>query len=369
MCWRHYDGYAYRMLADGKPVNYDTEAGFLVWGAFGSADYKSTQGKLNLSFGLRTDGASFSKETSRFWKQFSPRASVSFLPWESWSFNASAGLYHQLPPMTALSFRDPEGNLVNGDLSYMRVLSAAAGVDWRYRDRLFIGLEGFFKKYMDLPYSIATGVPLTCIGADYGSIGEEALVSSAEGLSYGAELLVRWLIPDKVTLVGSFTFYRSECRSSAKDPYIPTAWDNRYIANLSAVYDLPKYWSIGVKVSTIGGAPYTPYDEESSSLKTVWDSGGRPVPDYSRYNDMRLAPYYQIDLRVDKNFYFTEWAIGLYVDMQNITFSKISQPLTYLSTDVIINPEASLPEQKYGLETLELKSGTIIPAIGVTVEF
>lgn len=367
--WRHYDSYAYRMLAEGMPAIYDTEAGFLVWGGYGSADYKSPQGKLNLSFGLRADGSSFSKETSRFWKQFSPRASVSYLPWKSWSFNASAGLYHQLPPMTALSFRDQDGNHVNEGLSYMRVFSAAAGVDWSYRDRLFVGFEGFFKKYMDLPYSIATGVPLTCIGADYGAIGEEALISSAEGLSYGAELLVRWLIPDKVTLVGSFTLYRSECRSTADDPYIPSAWDNRYVANLSAVYDLPKYWSIGLKISTIGGAPYTPYDEESSSLKTVWDSGGRPVPDYSRYNDMRLDPYYQIDLRVDKNFYFTKWAIGLYVDIQNITFSKISQPLTYLSKDAIINPEAPLSEQKYELEALELKSGTIIPAIGVTVEF
>ena len=101
----------------------------------------------------------------------------------------------------------------------------------------------------------------------------------------------------------------------------------------------------------------------------MWDSGGRPVHDYSRYNDLRLDPYYQIDLRVDKNFYFTKWAIGLYVDIQNITFSKISQPLTYLSKDAIINPEAPLSEQKYELEALELKSGTIIPAIGVTVEF
>jgi hypothetical protein len=32
--------------------------------------------------------------------------------------------------------------------------------------------------------------------------------------------------------------------------------------NLSAVYDIAKNWSIGAKVSAIGGAPYTPYDVE-----------------------------------------------------------------------------------------------------------
>ena len=182
MSWRHYDSDVYRAAYGGAPAEYDSNIGFLSWGLYGSADYKSPEGKINASFGLRTDGASFSRNTARFWKQMSPRASVSYMPWEAWSFNASAGLYHQLPPMTALSFRDSEGVLVNRGLDYMRVFSAAAGADWKLRDRLFIGLEGFYKRFMDIPLSVATDVPLTCIGADYGAIGEELLVLPS---SYG----------------------------------------------------------------------------------------------------------------------------------------------------------------------------------------
>lgn len=291
------------------------------------------------------------------------------MPWQSWSFNASAGMYHQLPPMTALSFRDADGVMANNKLEYMSVVSAAAGVDWKLRDRLFVGLEGFYKQFLDIPLSVATNVPLTCVGADYGSIGEELLVSSAQGRSYGAEMLVRWLVPDKVTLVGSATLYKSEYRSSTDDEYIPSAWDNRFIINLSAVYQLPKYWSIGAKVSAIGGSPYTPYDEDESSLKVVWDAAGRPVYDYTRYNGSRLDPYYQVDLRVDKNFYFKKWTLGLYVDLQNVTFSRIRQPDAYLSTGEVINPDDLPLEQRYALETLELYSGTIVPALGITVEF
>lgn len=367
--WRHFDSDVYRMLSNGLPVDYQTRTGFLTWGMYGSADYKSPQGKINASFGLRTDGSSFSKNTAKFWKQFSPRASVSYMPWKSWSFNASAGLYHQLPPMTALSFRDTEGVLVNKGLNFMRVVSVATGVDWRFRDRVFVGLEGFYKKFLDIPLSLATGVPLTCIGADYGSIGEEALVSTALGRSFGVELLVKWLIPDRLSLVGSATLYKSEYKKDKNSSYIPSAWDNRFIVNLSAVYELPKYWSIGAKISAIGGAPYTPYDENMSSLKTVWDAAGRPVYDYERYNSMRLDPYYQIDLRVDKDFYFRKWTLGLYVDLQNITFSKIDQPDAYLSTGLVTNPAAPAPEQRYELELLEFTSGTIIPGIGVTIEF
>lgn len=369
MYFRHYDSDVFRQLSTGLPQDYFTRTSFFGGGIYASADYKSPGGKLNASAGLRADGASFSKTTAAFWKQLSPRASVSYLPWNNWSFNASAGFYHQLPPITALSFRDADGVLANQDLEYMRVVSAAAGVDWRFRDRLFVGLEGFYKQFLDIPLSIETGVPLTCVGADYGSIGEENLVSSSQGRAYGVELLVRWLIPDRLSLVGSATLYRSEYRSDKNAEYIPSAWDNRFILNLSGVYDLPHYWSIGMKISAIGGAPYTPYDEDASSLKVVWDAAGRPVYDFTKYNQSRLDPYYQIDLRVDKNFYFRKWTLGLYVDLQNVTFSKMRQPDAYLSTGEIVNPEDLPADQRYALEILELWSGTIVPAIGVTVEF
>lgn len=54
-----------------------------------------------------------------------------------------------------------------------------------------------------------------------------------------AVVMVRWLIPDKVTLVGSATLYKSEYRADDKSDYIVSAWDNNFIVNLSAVYDLP----------------------------------------------------------------------------------------------------------------------------------
>ena len=366
---RHYDSDVYRRVAGGEILDYSTDMTMVGWGFFASADYKSPGGRINASAGIRADGSTFSSQTAEFWRQLSPRASVSYMPWDSWSFNASAGLYHQLPPVTALSFRDAEGTLINSKLEYMRVASFALGVDWKLRDCLFVGLEGFFKNFFDIPLSLATDVPLTCVGADYGSIGEESLVSDARGRSYGAELLVRWLIPEKITLVGSMTVYRSKYSSGEGKAYIPSAWDNRFILNLSAVYDFPKFWSLGAKVSAIGGAPYTPFDADESSLKLVWDAGGRPVYDYSRYNGSRLDPYWQLDLRVDKNFYFRKWTLGLYVDLQNVTFSKIRQPDVYLSTGEVVNPDALPADQRYALELLELYSGTIVPAVGVTVEF
>ena len=199
--------------------------------------------------------------------------------------------------------------------------------------------------------------------------GEEELSGTGQGRAYGIELMARWIIQDKLNMIGSATLYKSEYRSEKSSNYISSAWDNRFIINMSAVYDLPKSWSIGAKVSAIGGAPYTPYDEEGSSYKVVWDSNGRPIVDYSLYNTLRLNPYVQLDIRIDKSFYFKKWTLSIYLDMENVTFSKIQQQDAYLSSGEIMNPEAELNLQRYRMEELKLWSGTIVPTLGVTVEF
>lgn len=78
---------------------------------------------------------------------------------------------------------------------------------------------------------------------------------------------------------------------------------------------------MGAKLSAIGGSPYTPYDVEKSSLVQAWDVTGRPYYDYERFNSERLGAFAQLDVRVDKNFYFPKWSLGMYVDLQNVTMS------------------------------------------------
>ena len=176
--------------------------------------------------------------------------------------------------------------------------------------------------YDRIPLSLADGIPLVCKGDDYGTVGAEPLVSTAEGRAYGAELTARWQIPGKINLVGSATLFRSEYRNG-QGRYVPSAWDNRYVVNLSGTYDLPRSWSVGARLSWIGGAPYTPYDEAKSSLVSAWDAQGRPYYDYARYNTERLAAFGQLDLRIDKTFYFRRCMLGLYVDLQNVTASRL----------------------------------------------
>lgn len=366
-----YTNNTWQRLFTDVPVisDYNTDLGLFSWGLFALADYTSPDKKLTASAGLRADAANYAAQTKRVWEQLSPRVSISYALNEMWSISGGSGIYYQLPPYTALGFKNSEGVWVNKGLDYMRVIGANLGFDWRWRDRWIVSVEGFYKGYGDVPLSIRDQVPLTCKGNDYGTSGDEALVSSAEGRAYGLETMIQWNIPDKLNLTGSFTLFKSEYRNNSSSPYIASAWDNRFVLNLSGTYDFPKHWSVGAKLSCIGGSPYTPYDVEKSSLVEAWDAQGRPYYDYDAYNTGRLDAFAQLDLRVDKDFYFKKWRFGVYLDLQNITGSKLKQPDALMSTGVIENPEAPHSEQRYVMKTVKQESGTILPTIGLTVEF
>lgn len=369
-----YSDYAnrtYRALygAQSGAASYRTDLGIVGWGLFAAAEYASADKRFTASAGLRADGCDYSGRTAHFWRQLSPRASLSYALTEAWSVSAAAGLYRQLPPFTALGFRDAAGTAVNRGLDYQRVASVSAGVGWRLRDRLAVTVEGFYKDYGKIPLSLADGIPLACKGDDYGTVGDEALVASAEGRSFGVEMLARWQVPGRVNLVGSFTWYRSMYRANARAPYIASAWDNRFVLNVSGTLDLPRNWSAGARLSCIGGAPYTPYDVGKSSLVEAWDALGRPYYDYARYNTGRLNAFAQLDVRIDKTFYFRRCMLGLYIDLQHLAGSKLRRPDVLMSTGVVENPEAPRSEQRYKMKYIGQQSGTLIPALGITVEF
>ena len=62
-------------------------------------------------------------------------------------------------------------------------------------------------------------------------------------------------------------------------------------------------------------------------------------------------------------------ALKLYLDIQNITNSKYKNPDAIVSTGRIINPTAPLNQQRYEMKRIELNDGTLLPTIGITLEF
>lgn len=356
-------------IDEGRTFDYHTYLGMWRWGIFGTINYATTDERFTASLGVRTDANNFSSGMKGMGDQLSPRLSLSYRLTDGLYLSGNAGLYYQLPPYTGLGFKDNNGAWVNKYLRYMSVSQESLGLSWHPGNTFELSAEGFYKQYDKIPFSIADGIPLACKGNDYGVIGNEALSSTAQGRAYGIEILMKWLIAKKLNLASSFTLFKSEYRNNKQSEYIASAWDNRYIFNMSGTYNFPHNWSLGMKISCIGGAPYTPYDVEKSSLVTAWNAQGRPYYDYTKYNTGRLPAFGQLDVRVDKTFYLKRCMLGFYIDLQNVTNSKFKQPDILMSTGVIENPSAPMAEQRYKMKYITQKSGTLMPTLGITFEY
>ena len=356
-------------IDEGRTFDYHTYLGMWRWGIFGTINYATTDERFTASLGVRTDANNFSSGMKGMGDQLSPRLSLSYRLTDGLYLSGNAGLYYQLPPYTGLGFKDNNGAWVNKYLRYMSVSQESLGLSWHPGNTFELSAEGFYKQYDKIPFSIADGIPLACKGNDYGVIGNEVLSSTAQGRAYGIEILMKWLIAKKLNLASSFTLFKSEYRNNKQSEYIASAWDNRYIFNMSGTYNFPHNWSLGMKISCIGGAPYTPYDVEKSSLVTAWNAQGRPYYDYTKYNTGRLPAFGQLDVRVDKTFYLKRCMLGFYIDLQNVTNSKFKQPDILMSTGVIENPSAPMAEQRYKMKYITQKSGTLMPTLGITFEY
>ncbi len=350
---------------------YNTNLVFYKVALFGQVSKTYLDEKLRLSFGLRTDANTFSAEMLNPLTQLSPRFSASYSLTDIVNLNFSTGRYYQLPPYTALGLRDSDGNYINkqNGLKYIAADHIVGGLEVLPNEKLQITAEGFYKNYSRYPYSIADGVPLSTKSAGYGIFGNEPLVSTSTGRAYGLEIMGRVRDLGGLNMVFAYTYVRSEFKGPSGG-FIPTAWDNRHLLSATATKSLGKTWDLGFKWRLVGGAPYTPYDLEKSSLREAWDVTGQGYLDYADYNSARLKAFNQLDLRIDKQFYFSKWSLMLYADVQNVLNFKADQPdLLILQTDnsgtPVIDPN---DPSRYLLKLIDAESGTVLPTIGIIIE-
>ncbi len=57
-----------------------------------------------------------------------------------------------------------------------------------------------------------------------------------------------------------------------------------------------------------------------------WNATGFAITDFSRLNTQRLGAYHQLDVRIDKKWFFTKWSLNLFFDIQNLYGFEAQQP-------------------------------------------
>lgn len=353
-------------------LDYYSELSMNKAGAFVQLSRPFLKNKLVLSAGVRTDANDYSEEMNNPLKQFSPRFSASYQLAEKWYWNFSAGKYFQLPAYTILGFRNSAGELVNktNRVRFIESDHLVTGVEYIPDQNTKISAESFHKAYSRYPLLVNEQVSLANLGSDFGVIGNAPVTSSSKGRSYGAELLIQRSIRKGFYGITAYTFVKSEF-TNAGENYAPSSWDNRHILSITGGKQFKKNWEIGIKFRYFKGAPYTPYDFGSTSLKTVWDVTKTGVPDYSEINTERLPASHQLDIRIDKKYFIKKTVLNIYADVQNI-YNRKTKLAPYLAavTDSNNQPvENPSDPSRYLLKEIENESGTVLPSIGIMFEF
>lgn len=358
----------------GGVIDVESTSFFHQYGAFISGSKNFVGDRLLITGGVRMDGADFATTASNPLNQLSPRLSVSYQLRPNLFATANAGIYYQKPSYSVLGFRDNQGALFNrdNDVRYIRNSQLIGGIELLVpeKNRRFTA-EAFYKKYSNYPSSIRNGISLANLGADFGVIGNEPVESNSEGRAYGLEFLAQQRFFNNFYGIAALTLVRSEFTNPNTDGYVPSAWDNQFIVSLSAGKRFGKNWEIGSRWRFLGGTPYTPFDLQQSSLISNWNLRNSGILDFSRINSIRLDPFHQMDLRVDKKYFFERWNLNWYIDIQNLYNFQAEQPpllIPVRDSAGAIQVDATDPS-RYQLKLIQNPAGNVLPTIGIIVEF
>jgi hypothetical protein len=351
--------------------DFKTEVDLLKYNVFGQVSNTFFE-RLTLSLGIRADANSYSSAMNKPWEQFSPRFSASYALTPTINANVNTGIYYQLPAYTLLGYRtgtdQPLENKENG-LRYIRSKHLVGGLEFNLERNARITVESFYKHYDQYPFLLNDNLSLGNVGADYGIIGNGPATSTSKGRSYGAEFLLQQKLFQGYYGLLAYTFVRSEF-TDKDNVFKPSAWDNRHLVSLTGGKRFKRNWEMGVRWLLSGGSPYTPYNVQETMRINNWNVRPYGIPNYELLNSKRISAYHQLDIRIDKKFYFNKWSLNVYVDIQNIYAHKTKlQDNIDVVRDANNQPvvDAGAPDF-YVPKFIENTNGTRLPTIGVIIE-
>ncbi|HPH45583.1 MAG TPA: TonB-dependent receptor [Chryseolinea sp.] len=341
------------------------------WGFFGQVSNTFNQ-RLTLSFGLRGDANNYSSEMNNVFDQLSPRLSASYAITSTINANFNTGIYYQLPAYTVLGYRNSQTNALenkSNGVKYIRSKHLVSGLEFNLPRNSRITVEGFYKLYDQYPFLLEDSISLANLGADFGIIGNAPVNSTSKGRSYGLEFLFQQKLYNGFYGLVAYTFVRSEFQDKT-GKYAPSSWDNRHLVSLTGGKKFAKNWEVGVRWLFTGGSPYTPFNVSETVRRQNWDVRPYGLPDYNQLNTQRISAFHQLDIRIDKKYFFKKWSLDVYLDVQNAyNYTTKFQDAIDVQKDANGAPLIDPSDSNFYLpKYIQSTSGQLLPTIGVIFE-
>jgi TonB family protein len=285
---------------------------------FDGALYLEADGKLGpvtITPGIRASHAVIYGQTLH---AFDPRLWVRYEAIKGWTtLKGSAGLYTQ--PPSAFNMAPPP--LGNPGLTHEKAFQSSLGVRQKITDNINIDVTGYYNRRYE---NVGPGERI--VNAD-GSVTQLRSGNTMYGTSFGMELLLRHEVTKNFFGWISYTLSRSVEGVNGGDVYLGQ-YDQTHNLIIVGSYRIPLFcsrevacggWEFGGRFRLVTGNPTTPLMHEYdlyrgdanafSSMRAPFRSGREPT-------------FHQLDLRIDKNFVFDRWTLGVYLDVQNVYNQK-----------------------------------------------
>jgi TonB family protein len=273
--------------------------------------------------GIRDNGPS-GAQASAIVPAVDPRLStrVTIAPWLAWL--SSIGLSHQYPVLRvgavpALLVSVP--GFPTGDSQLQTAAQASQGLELTLPADFTLTTTGFLSEWSGL-----TDLTNNCIQIMQASAPNTNVPSTpppwtcpsndpTHGIAYGVEVLLRRPLSKRLSGWLSYTLSRSTRDEHFLTPSggdvqatVASDYDRTHVLNAILAYDLGARWRAGGRFVFFTGTPY-------SNM-----TGNVPAPPY---NDQRTAPFYRVDLRLEKRWSFSRNGyIAFIAEVQNVTLSK-----------------------------------------------
>jgi hypothetical protein len=263
--------------------------------------------------------------------------------------NGGIGLSQQPP---AFPIQLPGVDTFALQLGLQRAIQAAYGVEAELPQKLTFKITGFWEQFYNVNDAIldfTTQVVCTAPPPESLTGFPSRITRQIDGQSYGMEILAR-KTAGRVTGWVSYTLSRTERIYSCG--LRPADYDQAHVLNVILQVRLPWNLMVGARFLLQTGRPVTTVDPNNL--------------DAAVRNNTRLPNYYQLDFRIDREWIFKRWALSVFLEVLNLTYSESVIGLTYPTEPNPLNPNQDIT--RYDEPQLN-GFNWILPSIGVRGRF
>ncbi|HEY5955601.1 MAG TPA: TonB-dependent receptor, partial [Polyangiaceae bacterium] len=172
--------------------------------------------------------------------------------------------------------------------------------------------------------------------------------NAGTGRVWGADLLLRYRADERFFGWVSYTLSHSTRKPSSDEPERLFLYDQPHIINVLGSYRLGRGWELGGRFRYMSGFLYR------ACYGGIFDNSTGSYRCYGAYEQKRLAPFHQLDVRLEKTWKFSHSSISVYIDVINAYFHN--------------SPDYAVPKyDRSGVKALSL-SLPLLPSLGIRGE-